>query len=103
MLQEVHARYRRPLLIAETGAEGRVKHYWLHHVGEEVRVASELGVPVEGICLYPIVDYHGWDNHRVCEVGLLSMPDASGGRRSCALLDRELRRQQVVRGEERRA
>jgi beta-glucosidase/6-phospho-beta-glucosidase/beta-galactosidase len=94
MLREVHERYRRPLLISETGAEGRVKHYWLHHVAGEVTAAIEMGVPVEGICLYPIVDYHGWDNHRVCEVGLFSLPDASGARRSCELLERELRNQQ---------
>jgi beta-glucosidase/6-phospho-beta-glucosidase/beta-galactosidase len=94
MLREVYQRYRRPLLISETGAEGRVKHYWLHHVAEEVRLAIDEGVPMQGICLYPIVDYHGWDNHRVCEVGLLSLPDAAGARRSCELLDRELRNQQ---------
>ncbi len=94
MLEEVHKLYRRPLFISETGAEGRAKHYWLHHVCEEVRVAIARGVPVRGICLYPIVDYHGWDNHRVCEVGLLSLPDRGGARRPCELLDRELRKQQ---------
>ena len=94
MLTEVHERYGRPLLIAETGAEGRVKHYWLHHVCEEVRTALEAGVQIEGLCLYPIVDYHGWDNHRVCEVGLFSLPDMAGQRRSCELLQRELQLQQ---------
>jgi beta-glucosidase/6-phospho-beta-glucosidase/beta-galactosidase len=94
MLQEVYERFRRPLLISETGAEGRVKHYWLSQVCEEVRVAIGCGVPVHGICLYPIVDYHGWNNHRVCEVGLLSLPDEVGTRRACEPLDRELRRQQ---------
>jgi hypothetical protein len=94
MLAEVHERYGRPVLISETGAEGRVKHYWLHHVCEEVRAAIEAGVRIEGICLYPILDYHGWDNHRVCEVGLFSLPDAAGRRRHCEQLQRELQAQQ---------
>lgn len=94
MLAEVHERYRRPLLIAETGAEGRVRHHWLHYVCEEVREALETGVPIQGLCLYPILDYHGWDNHRVCEVGLFSLPDASRQRRPCELLQRELQVQQ---------
>ncbi|MBM0103132.1 beta-glucosidase [Steroidobacter sp. S1-65] len=96
MLHEVYRRYRRPLLISETGAEGRVKHYWLSQICEEVRLAIDDGLPVQGICLYPIVDYHGWDNHRICQVGLLSLPDEAGTRRSCELLDRELRRQQLA-------
>jgi beta-glucosidase/6-phospho-beta-glucosidase/beta-galactosidase len=96
MLQEVHERYRRPLMIAETGAEGGAKSYWLHHVCGEVRAARRSGVPVEGICLYPITDYHGWDNGRVCNVGLLSMPDAEGRRRVCPSLEEELRAQQAV-------
>jgi hypothetical protein len=94
MLTEVHKRYGRPVMIAETGAEGRVKHHWLHHVCEEVRAALESGVPVEGLCLYPVLDYHGWDNYRVCEVGLFSLPDSCGLRQPCELLQRELQVQQ---------
>jgi beta-glucosidase/6-phospho-beta-glucosidase/beta-galactosidase len=94
LLHEVHGRYQRPLLITETGAEGRVRHYWLHYVCEETRAAIAAGIPLEGLCLYPVVDYHGWDNHRVCEVGLFSLPDESGLRRPCELLERELRSQQ---------
>jgi beta-glucosidase/6-phospho-beta-glucosidase/beta-galactosidase len=94
MLSEVYERYQRPLLIAETGAEGRVRHHWLHCVCEEVRTALEAGVPIEALCLYPILDYHGWDNQRVCEVGLFSLPDASGLRRPCEPLQGELQLQQ---------
>jgi hypothetical protein len=94
MLREVYDRYQRPILISETGAEGAVKHYWLHHVCGEVASALEHGVPIEGVCLYPIIDYHGWDNGRVCNVGLLSLPDHSGARKACEPLDRELMEQQ---------
>ena len=99
MLHEVFERYGRPVLIAETGAEGRAKSYWLHHVCGEVRLAMQSGVPVEGICLYPILDYHGWDNGRVCQVGLLSLPDAADHRRICPHLENELRHQQQFFGD----
>ena len=39
------------------------------------------GVPVEGICLYPIADHPGWDDDRMCPNGLLG-PDPSGSGRS---------------------
>ena len=96
LLAEVYARYAKPILIAETGAEGDARPYWLHHVCAEVQHAIKAGVPVEGICLYPILDYHGWDNDRICRVGLLSMPDARGHRAPCPAFLDELRRQQAL-------
>ena len=96
MLGEAYGRYGRPILIAETGAEGTARPAWLHYVCAEVRAAVAAGVPVEGICLYPVVDYAGWDNERPCEVGLLSVPDASGQRRLDAPFAEELQRQQAI-------
>ena len=93
MLAETYARYGRPLLVSETGAEGTARASWLHYVCSEVRAAQAEGVPVGGICLYPIVDYPGWENDRCCEVGLLSMPDQSGHRTLNANLAEEIARQ----------
>lgn len=95
MLLEVHERYRRPLLIAETGAEGSARPYWLHHVCAEVFHALSAGAPIQGICIYPILDYHGWDNDRVCQVGLLSTADEEGRRTVYAPLLEELQREQA--------
>jgi beta-glucosidase/6-phospho-beta-glucosidase/beta-galactosidase len=96
LLTEAHRRYGRPLFIAETGAEGSGRSAWLHYVAAEVRGAKKRGVPVEGVCLYPILDYPGWDNERTCSVGLLSAPDETGRRRPCVPLARELQRQQQI-------
>ena len=74
LLAEFHARYGRPLYLAETGAERSARAAWLHYVAGEVRAALAQGVPVEGICLYPILDYPGWENGRPCDVGLFSSP-----------------------------
>jgi hypothetical protein len=56
----------------------------------------EAGIPIEGICLYPITDYPGWDNERLCRVGLLSVPDQDGRRTAYRPLARELMRQQAI-------
>jgi hypothetical protein len=98
LLAEWFARYRRPMLIAETGAEGSARAAWLHYVCGEVEVAREAGTPIEGICLYPVVNYPGWDDDRHCATGLLSGADASGARDVYAPLARELHQQQAILG-----
>ena len=73
MLGEIWQRYRRPILITETGAEAGAGYGWLGYVSTEVRQARREGVPVEGICLYPVMDYPGWDDERHCSCGLIEV------------------------------
>ena len=80
LLAEVHERYGRPLVVSETGAEGADRAPWLRYVAAEVRAALRAGVPVAGICLYPIVDHPGWDDDRYCPCGLWGYADARGER-----------------------
>ena len=94
MLAEVHARYRRPMMVSETGAEGSGRSAWLHYVCGEVSAVRAAGVPVEALCLYPVLDYPGWNDDRPCEVGLFSSPGADGRRAVHAKFAEELRRQQ---------
>jgi hypothetical protein len=70
MLREVHKRYGRPLVISETGAEGDLRSTWLTEITNEVIRARISGTPVEGLCLYPVLDYPGWVDNRHCETGL---------------------------------
>ena len=72
LIADIDARYGgRSLLITETGAEGPNGPGWLRYVGGEVRAARRAGLPVEGICLYPVMDYPGWDDGRLCRCGLI--------------------------------
>jgi len=80
LLADVHRRYQRPIFLAETGIEGDVRPAWLRVVGHEVAQARRAGVPVEGICLYPVTDYPGWEDDRHCPTGLLGYVDADGSR-----------------------
>lgn len=93
LLGDVHARYSRPMYVAETGIEGDLRAPWLRVIGHEVVAARHAGVPVEGLCLYPITDYPGWDDERHCPTGLLGYPDADGRRATYTPLAEELAQQ----------
>jgi beta-glucosidase/6-phospho-beta-glucosidase/beta-galactosidase len=96
ILHEVFERYRRPLFVGETGAEGDVRPDWLCYVGAEVCAALRQGIPVEGICLYPIVNFPGWDNDRYCHNGLWDYADETGEREIHQPFAEELHRQQTI-------
>jgi len=55
-------------------------------------MAKEKGVPVEGICLYPIVNHPGWDDERHCHNGLWCYPDESGSREMYEPLAAEIKK-----------
>ncbi len=99
LLADVHSRYRRPLHLAETGAERSARAAWLAYIGGEVRAAMRAGVTIEGVCFYPILAYPGWDNERACETGLFSHADGGGHRQACGEVAAELARQQALVGE----
>ncbi|MEG3966657.1 beta-glucosidase [Microcoleus sp. T2B6] len=97
MLQEVFERYGRPLFIAETGTEDDFRPVWFNYVCTEVAAAMKAGVPIEGICLYPIVNHPGWDDDRHCYNGLWDYCNESGDREIYQPLADELQfqRQQI--------
>lgn len=90
LLGEVHDRYGRPMYIAETGIEDDLRPAWLRIIASEAAAARQAGVPVEGLCLYPITDYPGWDDGRHCPTGLLGDADGDGERPVYAPLAEEI-------------
>jgi len=54
------------------------------------------GVPVEGVCLYPILNHPGWDDDRHCFNALWDYPQANGERVIYRPLADELARQQTL-------
>ena len=93
LLAETYARYGRPIFVAETGIEAERRPAWLAAIGAEVRGALEAGVPVEGVCLYPVANHPGWDDDRPCPNGLLSLVPDPAGRAAYTPLADELSRQ----------
>lgn len=96
MLGEVFERYHRPIFIAETGSENRIRTGWFRYVCQETHAAIGSGTAVHGICLYPILNHPGWLDDRHCYNGLWDYPDTKGNRKIYEPLARELRRWQKV-------
>jgi hypothetical protein len=80
ILQEVWHRYAKPLWISETGTENDERAPWLDYIAAETAIALRQGVPLEGICLYPIVNHPGWDDDRHCCNGLYDYAEKRGHR-----------------------
>jgi hypothetical protein len=99
MLKQVHERYGRPILIAETGSEGPGRADWLRYVCDEAAAVIAAGIPIEGVCLYPITDYPGWEDDRSCPTGLFGFPDEHGRRPVYRPLAMELAAQQLRFGD----
>lgn len=96
MLDDAWKHYRKPMFIAETGAEGSGRAAWLHYVCDEVRIAMRQGVSIAAICLYPVTDYPGWENDRLARTGLLGSADDRGERPLYEPLLEEIERQKLL-------
>ncbi|MCL6596317.1 MAG: beta-glucosidase [Firmicutes bacterium] len=60
LLARAHARYRRPFFIAETSGRKDSRVPWLRYVADQCARAIERGLPLEGLCLYPIIEAPEW-------------------------------------------
>jgi hypothetical protein len=80
LLAAACARYQRPIFLAETSHFGAGRARWLIEMASEVVQARAIGVPVAGICLYPILDRPDWnDADHWHNSGLWDLiPDAQG-------------------------
>lgn len=94
ILLEVWQRYSRPMFVSETGAEDGARAAWFEYVADEVDKAIELGVPMHGLCLYPILNHPGWDDDRHCYNGLFDYADVNGNRELYLPLASAIRKRQ---------
>lgn len=62
LLHEAYERYDRPIFIAETSHVGTGRAEWIRELTDEIALAIEAGVPLEGVCLYPIIDRFEWED-----------------------------------------
>ena len=61
LFKEAHRRYNRPIALTETSHPGIDRPLWLRMIGRECAAALQQGVPLLGVCLYPIIDRPDWD------------------------------------------
>ncbi len=65
MLADLWKRYKRPFYLAETSHIGVGRARWIEEIANEIYTARQQNIPIEGICLYPILDRYDWqdENH----------------------------------------
>lgn len=80
LFERAWRRYQRPLFLAETSIEGWPRAQWFSYMAEEVREAMRAGVPMQGMCLYPVLSHMGWDEDRYCANGLFELEPRHGRR-----------------------
>jgi hypothetical protein len=61
LLRAAYQRYRRPFALTETSHPGIDRPIWLRMVAEECAAVLRVGLPLQGVCLYPLVDRPDWD------------------------------------------
>lgn len=62
LLQSVFQRYGRPIVLSETSHPLEDRPLWMDMIADECAAAINSGVPLWGICWYPLVDRPDWDN-----------------------------------------
>ncbi|TSJ36320.1 amine oxidase [Mucilaginibacter corticis] len=62
LLTEAFLRYRKPVVLTETSHPGKDRPKWIEFISKESGKAISDGVPLWGICLYPIIDRPDWDD-----------------------------------------
>ncbi|MCZ2497954.1 glycosyltransferase [Xylophilus sp. Kf1] len=93
-------RYRTPMCISETGHIGEGRDAWLDDMAGEIASCRRMGVPLAGICLYPVIDRPDWQTaDHWHHSGLWDVPGADRGdftRHLCLPYARRLRHWQQV-------
>ena len=62
LLREAYRRYNRPFALTETSHPGIDRPLWWRMIAEECAAVRRAGLPLWGVCLYPIIDRPDWDH-----------------------------------------
>jgi beta-glucosidase/6-phospho-beta-glucosidase/beta-galactosidase len=61
LLKDAWKRYNTPVVLSETGHFGEDRAAWMHQITEDCVDVLKAGIPLQGICLYPVLDRPDWD------------------------------------------
>ncbi len=64
LIQRVWERYGGEVMITETGHVDDMRSVWLEYVADECEQVLDLGVPLRGVCLYPILGMPEWHSRQ---------------------------------------
>lgn len=94
LVRKVWERYRRDLLITETTHVNELRPGWVRYVTEEAEALLQEGVPLRGVCLYPILGMPEWHSQEWTPMGLWDLVHERGTlmRQVCRPMLEELQR-----------
>jgi beta-glucosidase/6-phospho-beta-glucosidase/beta-galactosidase len=101
LVKKVADRYGGEILITETAHVDDMRPTWLNHVADEVEAMLEAGIPLKGVCLYPILGMPEWhDQARWTQMGLweVQCENGAGERKLCEAMLEALRKAQRIEG-----
>lgn len=80
LIRSVWQRYGRPMIVSETSHVEHMRGPWLRYVVDEVESVREEGIPLEGICIYPVLGMPEWHEPDIwVRMGLWDcIPDGRG-------------------------
>ena len=62
LLTQVYKRYGRPIVLSETSHPQEDRPKWIHFITHQCIAALQKGIPLWGVCWYPIIDRPDWDH-----------------------------------------
>lgn len=78
LLINCYKRYGKAIVLAETSHAGEFRPEWMAGIGEECSLVLQQGVPLWGVCIYPIIDRTDWDYPEIWHHSGLWDADISG-------------------------
>jgi len=62
LLRMAYLRYSKPIFLSETGHFGIGRAQWIEEIAEECLIVLSEGIPLQGVCIYPVTDRPDWDD-----------------------------------------
>lgn len=61
LVEEVFEKYNRPIVLSEASHPGEDRAAWIRDIGNECIALLKSGLPLYGVCIYPLIDRPDWD------------------------------------------
>lgn len=78
LLERGYRRYRKPIMLSETSHPKEDRPLWIRMIADQCAVVLGRGVPLLGVCLYPVIDRPDWDHLHIWHHSGMWDTDESG-------------------------
>ncbi len=62
LIKEVYERYKKIIVVTETSHPKEDRPLWITEITKELIIILNAGIPLSGVCIYPIIDRPDWDD-----------------------------------------